>query len=618
MMLPISIPSCKLVLSMRSLLFAIHRWLTAPSEHIEDSFANSNVVVNYAMFLGVFAHITILLLFVLLDQPLLVAFNIFSILIFVLALFQSIQGKPKVALTLATIELIAHAWLASLTLGLESFFYIYPLALLVLYPLMVWLSLSQRLLVSMLPICSTVLLYTYVNNNNIENIFSTQTTVNLAAFNIVTFSSALIGIMTYSVWATTSREEELNEEVTTRMRSEETTLQQLDRMLVLTNFSKQAAQVNSEADLLELYSIVVKNISASKCYELLLIDTNSGPFGTFYESVLPHPSGKGVHIQTIDENEALRASIAKAQGSELIHKPGDDIPFWFDDWHQQGFQVGVVMPLVSQGRFIGTLSAAHAKEDHFSSDIMLVMRQFTSVLGAGITLVRALRDLELSLSRSDRVLSQALPPGIAHRLKKGEVSIADHLTSAGVFFCDVAGFTAYSSRVTPKELVETLEQIFGVLEGVCSQHGTEKIKTIGDCFMAVSGVSNPTRNPAETIARFALSAKLALQKEFEASPEKQLAYRIGIAAGPVYAGIIGSDRLFFDIWGDTVNVANRMEQHGENGEVTCNAQLKEALGANFLFEDRGLVSIKGKGDQHLWALIAEKSEQPPSRETDAP
>ena len=276
---------------MRKLLLPLHNWLTEKPKNIEESFANSNSVVNYAMFLGVFAHLFMLASFVALDQPSLVAFNILSVILFLFALLESKKGHQKIALTVATVELISHAWLVCTTIGLGTFFHIYPLALLVLYPIMSWLPLSQRLALSTIPLCSTILLYTYVMTIGVVSPFSVQTTVVVAALNAFVFGAALMGIMTYAVWSTDSREEELFEEVTTRMLSEASTLRQLDRMLVLTNFSQQAAQATSESDILELYSVVVRNISSSKCYELLLVDTNSGPFGTFYEKVVPQTSG---------------------------------------------------------------------------------------------------------------------------------------------------------------------------------------------------------------------------------------------------------------------------------------------------------------------------------------
>jgi class 3 adenylate cyclase len=594
-------------IGMKQLLLNLHEWLTTPPKSLAAELLHTYSVVNYAMFLGVIVHIAILLIFVLLDQPKLVLFNIFSICLFLFALYETRKGRSKNALALASVELMAHAWLACVTIGLDTLFYVYPLALMVLYPVMVWIPIQRRLLLLCIPLSFTLFLYWYTLSLNIPPMFAPSTTILVAAFNLACFSIALAGIMTYAMWSTQYRENELTEEVTIRVVSEQAAFKQLDRMLSLTNFSQRAAQAKSEKEVLELCGGVIQRVSSTNRYELLLVDSNSGPFGTFFERVEFDPDTGAVKMTTIEEQQALRATIARDQPHEMTYFSNSDTPFWFDDWEAEGFQSGVVLPLVTQGKFIGTLSAANKNSKHFSEDIMLVFRQFASVLSAGITLVRLMKDLELSLSRTDKVLSQALPPGIAHRLKKGESSIADHLESAGVFFCDLAGFTSYSSAVSPRRVVETLERIFGILEAECVKHGAEKIKTIGDCFMAVSGVSVPVKDPAETIARFALAARAALQSEFSTQPDVALSYRIGINAGPVYAGIIGSDRLFFDIWGDTVNLASRMERHAEYGEVTCASGFKEALDDRFHFEDRGRLAIKGKGEQHLWALVRENT-----------
>ena len=114
-------------------------------------------------------------------------------------------------------------------------------------------------------------------------------------------------------------------------------------------------------------------------------------------------------------------------------------------------------------------------------------------------------------------------------------------------------------------------------------------------------------DPAEAIANFAMAARKALQTTVIDAQNLPISYRMGINTGPVYAGIIGSDRLFFDIWGDTVNVASRMESYGESGEITCPTHLRDELDNRFEFADRGKVEIKGKGEQHLWALIGPRN-----------
>ena len=175
-----------------------------------------------------------------------------------------------------------------------------------------------------------------------------------------------------------------------------------------------------------------------------------------------------------------------------------------------------------------------------------------------------------------------------------------------MFFCDLAGFTEYSARTEPEQVVAMLQETFSLLEQVCVKHRVEKIKTIGDAFMAVSGVSTKVEDPIETIASFALEAADLLRDHLRLlrmSGELGLDFRVGIHAGSVLAGILGSDRLFFDIWGDTVNLASRLESAANLGEINCSDTIRTELGEGWSFADRGLLELKGKGKQQVWVLL---------------
>jgi class 3 adenylate cyclase len=178
---------------------------------------------------------------------------------------------------------------------------------------------------------------------------------------------------------------------------------------------------------------------------------------------------------------------------------------------------------------------------------------------------------------------------------------------AGVFFCDLAGFTAYSSTTEPERVVEMLQETFSLLEQKCVEHKVEKIKTIGDAFMAVSGVSVPVDNPGLAIAEFALAVGELLDEHL-AEKKLNLGFRIGIHVGPVLAGVIGSDRLFFDVWGDTVNFASRLESSGQNGDVRCSSAIREMIGEDWGYRDCGRIELKGKGEQQVWALQGRSGE----------
>ena len=148
-----------------------------------------------------------------------------------------------------------------------------------------------------------------------------------------------------------------------------------------------------------------------------------------------------------------------------------------------------------------------------------------------------------------------------------------------------------------------------MLEEACVLHQVEKIKTIGDAFMVVSGISVPVEDPILAISNFAMAAATLLEEHL-GKLGVGLGFRIGVHAGSVIAGVIGSDRLFFDVWGDTVNFASRLESSGKHGEVRCSVRIREGLGEGWRFEDCGVIPLKGKGEQQVWKLLG-PAEEPP-------
>jgi class 3 adenylate cyclase len=207
---------------------------------------------------------------------------------------------------------------------------------------------------------------------------------------------------------------------------------------------------------------------------------------------------------------------------------------------------------------------------------------------------------------SDQLLENILPAEIAKRMKAGEVNIVDGYDSVAILFADIAGFTKYSEKRTPEELVRVLDQIFSLFDGLARKNGLEKIKTIGDSYMAASGLPGPNEAYLENMANFALDLKnefavLSLRNGFE------LEVRIGIHCGRVVAGVIGREKFLYDVWGDVVNTASRMESHGHPGMVHCSEKIYEQLNGKFDFKARGIQEIKGKGPMPTYFLIG-KSE----------
>ncbi len=199
--------------------------------------------------------------------------------------------------------------------------------------------------------------------------------------------------------------------------------------------------------------------------------------------------------------------------------------------------------------------------------------------------------------KSDQLLRSILPEAIADRLKKGEGIIADGLPNVSVLFADIVGFTKLSARVGPKELVEMLNVVFSAFDTLTEQHGLEKIKTIGDAYMVAGGLLNSRADHIAAMAELGLQ----MTQEIERCSEflgADLKIRIGLHCGEATAGVIGQNKFAYDIWGDTVNTASRMESHGEAGRVHCSAAVYEALKDSkdsFAFEERGEMEIKGKG-----------------------
>lgn len=223
--------------------------------------------------------------------------------------------------------------------------------------------------------------------------------------------------------------------------------------------------------------------------------------------------------------------------------------------------------------------------------------------------ITARRQDEVSLrnarERAELLLLNILPQPVAERLKKGERTIADSFESVTVMFADLVDFTEFSSQISPTELVEILNQIFSKFDRLAKQHGVEKIKTIGDAYMAVAGLPKPQENHAQAIAEMALDMQEVIA-QFNAQTNTRFKLRIGINTGPVVAGVIGIQKFSYDLWGDTVNTASRMESQGLPGCIQVSASTYKLLQEHYSFERRGSLEIKGKGKMLAYLLLGKK------------
>lgn len=215
---------------------------------------------------------------------------------------------------------------------------------------------------------------------------------------------------------------------------------------------------------------------------------------------------------------------------------------------------------------------------------------------------RAEEALQAEHARSEALLYNLLPEDIAARLKvQPDQTIADSLPKVAILFADIVEFTPRASSLRPEEVVGFLNKVFRAFDDLAEKHGLEKIKTIGDAYMVAAGMPNPCGDPVRRVAEMALDMQRTVANMADEFPDG-LQVRIGLHSGPAVAGVIGSKKLFYDVWGETVNTASRMESHGEPGRIQVTGPAYEELVADYLFERRGKVDVKGMGSVETWWL----------------
>ncbi len=221
---------------------------------------------------------------------------------------------------------------------------------------------------------------------------------------------------------------------------------------------------------------------------------------------------------------------------------------------------------------------------------------------------RAERAMEAEYERSERLLANILPETIADRLKDPARSvIADKYDDASILFADIAGYTKRASDTAPAELVRFLDRLYTDLDALVDRHGLEKVKTSGDSYMVVSGVPTPRSDHLEALAALALDMADAVAGLTDPQG-RDVPLRIGMACGPVVAGVVGAKKFFYDVWGDAVNVASRMETTDVEGRIQVPDDVYARLRDSFVLEERGYVEVKGKGPMHTWYLVGHRAQ----------
>jgi guanylate cyclase len=270
--------------------------------------------------------------------------------------------------------------------------------------------------------------------------------------------------------------------------------------------------------------------------------------------------------------------LGSGLAGELVGPVWDPVPVWFTT-------TMLALNIAVGGTIVFTLLAVFAAERR-----------------------AALSALRLEQAKAENLLLNILPRSIADKLKDETQPIADHFGSASILFADVADFTPWSERLPPAEVVGYLDRLFSHFDELAERYALEKIKTIGDCYMVAAGVPTPRPDHARALALMALDMLEAMRSQEEVA---HLGHelRVGINSGPVVAGVIGRKRFLYDLWGDAVNTASRMESHGTPGRIQITRATYELLADEFECEPRGRIEVKGKGEVEAWYLIGPKAER---------
>ncbi|MFY7997272.1 MAG: adenylate/guanylate cyclase domain-containing protein [Candidatus Kapaibacteriota bacterium] len=246
------------------------------------------------------------------------------------------------------------------------------------------------------------------------------------------------------------------------------------------------------------------------------------------------------------------------------------------------------------------LVAERTKELQATNELLADQTQ--AIQFSNMELLRKNIEIATEREKSEELLLNILPAPIAERLKAGEQTIADKLHDVTVLFADIAGFTRFASTISPENLVSLLDKVFSEFDRLVEKHGAEKIKTIGDAYMAIGGLSHHAENHTEFMAYLAMEMHAAVMELSQELGIIGLSVRIGLHSGEAVAGIIGTKKLNYDLWGDTVNMASRMESLGEAGKIHCTEHVFLRLRHKFIFTARGEIRVKGKGLMHTYFL----------------
>ena len=350
-----------------------------------------------------------------------------------------------------------------------------------------------------------------------------------------------------------------------------------------------------------------------------------GPKDDFERSALQylrqHPQETFVRFENFQGRSALRYAEADLMKPSCVacHNTHPDSP-------KRDWKVGDVRGILEITRPLDSF-IAQTQEGLRGTFTMLAGLLLLALMGIALVMSRlrqTSKELELRVvertsqlresnqqllveqEKSEKLLLNILPEPIANQLKEGESSIANGFAEATILFADLVNFTKLSEKMHPTQLVSMLNEIFSQFDSLTEKHGLEKIKTIGDAYMVVGGLPIPRTDHAEAIAEMALDMQAEILR-FNQKRGQDCDIRIGINTGPVVAGVIGTKKFIYDLWGDTVNVASRMESHGIVGEIQVTVPTYERLQHRYTFQPRGSIHVKGKGQMTTYLLTGRKT-----------
>ncbi|MDX1961265.1 MAG: adenylate/guanylate cyclase domain-containing protein [Leptospiraceae bacterium] len=406
-------------------------------------------------------------------------------------------------------------------------------------------------------------------------------------------------------------------------RSEKANILLKEKNQSLTLLSEVGKLVTSSLEMKDILNAIYNNLKSLIKIEILT-------FGLFeeqqncikYKNILVKGEYlPGMQKDSLDDDN-LSSFCFKSQKEFISNNLEKDFPHYKKSIEKQtGETIDSVayFPLKAHDEIIGILTFQNTEKDTFSESTIGMLRDMANFIAIGVDNANAykklskrnkelkgtLEEIRNLNEKAENLLLNILPKSTAERLKKGEITIADYFPQATVLFADIVGFSKLSVDIgSPEKLVSLLNDIFTVFDSIAERYKLEKIKTIGDCYMLAGGVPDKSDDHAFRSALASLEMIQYLDELHKTG--SSLNFRIGLHSGDVVAGVIGKKKFVYDLWGDTVNTASRMESHGRPGRIHCTKEFFELTKDKFLFEDRGEMEVKGKGIMHTYFLNTKK------------